>query len=220
MQDAFDDGIRLFLRAVRGVTDEVRPGDSLQGGVALRTSADEILVHSYTFRQVCRNGAIMTHTLQTHRIDRVSFSASSEQIEQVLAEVREAVRACSSDEAFSAAVDQMRAAAEVSSDIALQTLQMLAQVQDISPEFVATIWERFESESDRSAFGLINAVTSTARDVSDPELRWRLEELGGGMPALLRSALTPGGTSTVRQIAEEISESKRVGRKRVAKVGV
>jgi hypothetical protein len=32
----------------------------------------------------------------------------------------------------------------------------------------------------------MNAVTSVARDTRDPELRWRLEEFGGGIPALAR----------------------------------
>ena len=191
VQDAFDDGVRLFLRAVLARTDEVRPKDRLQGGVALRTTADEILVHPYTYRQVCCNGAIMAHALGTHRIERVPFSASSEEIERVLADVCEAVRRCSSDEAFSAAADQIRSATQVSADLALQLLPMLARTAAISEGLVEMIWERFEGESDRSAFGLINAVTSTARDQSDPELRWRLEELGGGLPARLRPAPTP-----------------------------
>jgi hypothetical protein len=32
----------------------------------------------------------------------------------------------------------------------------------------------------------MNAVTSVARDTRDPELRWRLEELGGGVPIAVR----------------------------------
>ncbi|MBI3469047.1 MAG: hypothetical protein HY000_39085 [Planctomycetes bacterium] len=127
VQDAFDDGVRLFLRAVLAVTDEVRPKDRIQGGVALRTTADEILVHPYTFRQVCRNGAIMPHVLGTERIRRVPFSAPSEDIEQVLEEVSEAVRTCASGEAFSAAADQMRSATELSADLALHMLPMLAR---------------------------------------------------------------------------------------------
>jgi hypothetical protein len=31
----------------------------------------------------------------------------------------------------------------------------------------------------------MNAITSLARDTRDPERRWRLEELGGGMLALI-----------------------------------
>jgi hypothetical protein len=45
------------------------------------------------------------------------------------------------------------------------------------------ILDRFTKGSDRSRFGLMNAVTSLARDTRDPELRWRLEELGGAIPA-------------------------------------
>jgi hypothetical protein len=33
-------------------------------------------------------------------------------------------------------------------------------------------------------FGLVNAVTSVARDQKDPQVRWRLEELGGGILAM------------------------------------
>jgi hypothetical protein len=44
---------------------------------------------------------------------------------------------------------------------------------------------------DRSHFGLMNALTAVGRDTQDPELRWRLEELGGAvamkrMPTLPR----------------------------------
>jgi hypothetical protein len=30
----------------------------------------------------------------------------------------------------------------------------------------------------------MNAVTSVARDTRDPELRWRLETFGGGIPVI------------------------------------
>jgi hypothetical protein len=33
-----------------------------------------------------------------------------------------------------------------------------------------------------SRFDLMNAVTATARNLTDPEARWRLEELGGAIP--------------------------------------
>jgi hypothetical protein len=38
---------------------------------------------------------------------------------------------------------------------------------------------------DQSAFGVLNAVTSLARDTRDPETRWQLEELGGALPSHL-----------------------------------
>jgi hypothetical protein len=43
------------------------------------------------------------------------------------------------------------------------------------------IMGRFFGDEDRTRFGLMNAVTSVARDTSDPETRWNLEELGGAV---------------------------------------
>jgi len=45
------------------------------------------------------------------------------------------------------------------------------------------IYGRFAASDDRSAFGLMNAVTSVARDTEDPAIRWSLETIGGSMPA-------------------------------------
>ena len=50
---------------------------------------------------------------------------------------------------------------------------------------VAQILDSFFGEGEQSRFGLMNAVTSVARDRSDPEKRWRLEELGGGIAAMI-----------------------------------
>jgi hypothetical protein len=56
---------------------------------------------------------------------------------------------------------------------------------------VRTIVRRFEAGRDGSILGLVNAVTSVARDTADPETRWRLEELGGGMLARLPDRAKP-----------------------------
>jgi hypothetical protein len=44
--------------------------------------------------------------------------------------------------------------------------------------------ERFWRERDPSRCGLMNAVTSVARDTAEPRRRWELEELGGALVAL------------------------------------
>ena len=194
--DVFEDGSRLFVRSTLTACDEVRPGDTIQAGVALRTQSHEVLVHPYTFRQVCRNGTIVAQALESRRIKRVSFSASSDEVEQVLAEVREAVGACSAPEAFWDTAAKMQSAADVHADFALQLLPMLSRLTGISQSLMDAIWERFE-ESDRSLFAMTNAVTATARDQPDPELRWRLEELGGGVLALLKPTRTPDGARKV-----------------------
>src|SRR5438093_10539908 len=57
VQNRYDDGQSLFLRAVLpGLAGEVKAGDGMRGGVALRTSGPDVLVHPYTYRLLCRNG--------------------------------------------------------------------------------------------------------------------------------------------------------------------
>ncbi len=184
MSDCFDDGARLFARSILPWVSEVRPQDRVQGGVALRATENDVWVHPYVFRLICRNGQIMAQTLQSRQIvfgDTFSPEHAAELI-------REAVRACSEKDVFSVQAEKMRVLPRSPVDYMLTMLPLLAM---LSPAIRATILmdvgQRFESGSDRSPYGVLNAVTSLARDTQDPELRWRLEELGG---AVLDNRLT------------------------------
>src|SRR5262249_43226171 len=68
--DTFDDGRRLFARSVlaRTRTDDVRPGDTVQGGVALKAVGGEVWLYPYIFRLVCRNGAIAAQAIETRHL--------------------------------------------------------------------------------------------------------------------------------------------------------
>jgi hypothetical protein len=179
VSDTFDDGRRLFVRSVLPQVREVRAADRLQGGVALRACEGEVWVHPYVFRLVCRNGAIMAQAIQTRHIEAGDFATP----EATAADVRAAIRACSAEEAFTTAAEQMRSALEAEVDIALNLLPTLSRLPShVASQLVPQIVERFFGDGDRSRFGLMNAVTSLARDTRDPELRWRLEELGGAVP--------------------------------------
>src|SRR5262249_18469151 len=171
VSDTFDDGARLFTRSILPQVREVRAGDRVQGGVALRAGERAVCVHPYVFRQVCRNGAIMAQAIPPRRITEDDAVA-----------VRLAIRACCAEEAFSVATEQMRSAREREADLALNLLPMLARLPGGSgSQFARTILDRFFQDTDRSLFAVMNAVTSVARDTRDPELRWRLAELGGGI---------------------------------------
>ena len=73
------------------------------------------------------------------------------------------------------------------------SLEKISKEYKIHPLVMEDIVSRFTRGRDDSVFGLINAVTSVARDTRDPETRWRLEELGGSIPALVSPAPKPGG---------------------------
>jgi hypothetical protein len=177
--DTLNDGDRVFLRSTLPGIREVRAGDSLQAGVALRAQERTVWVHPCVFRQICRNGAIIAHALQTRHIATDDYSTA----EAAKSAVREAIRVCSDDEAFTSAAEDIRSARDRVADVAINLLPVLSQMRpELGTQIFRMIVERFFDGEDASRFGLMNAVTSVARDTSDPEIRWRLEELGGGIP--------------------------------------
>jgi hypothetical protein len=180
------EGDLLFARAVLPRSDAVRPDDYVHAGVALRTHDTEILVHPYTYRVVCANGAIAAFTTASRVVERVDLAAPSVAIEVVLEELRSAVRECAAPAALDVTVSRMREAAHREADVMLQLMPVLPHMPPgIRASVLRTIIRRFEAEGDRSVFGLMNALTSVARDTDDADTRWRLEELGGGMLARL-----------------------------------
>jgi len=202
VSETYDDGTLLFARSILPGTREVKKGDKVQGGVALRADEREIRVHPYVFRQVCKNGAIRAHALETRRIVRPDVPEGSEP--GVVWSLREAVRVSCADETFARSVDEMRSATEVEADLALAMMPMISRLPGrFAAEVLQVIMRRHNEGRDRSRFGLMNAVTSVARDTRDPELRWRLEEFGGGIPALIRIQ-QPRPSNVRANIREEV----------------
>jgi hypothetical protein len=52
LPDVYAEGDLLLARAVLPASVEVRPGDRVHGGIALRTHDTEILVYPYSYRVV------------------------------------------------------------------------------------------------------------------------------------------------------------------------
>jgi len=181
VSNTFDDGNRLFMRAILAAECEVKARDHVQGGVAIRATERDIWVHPYVFRQVCQNGAIIAHATETRHLERAEFESDPE--EAFIAALREAVQACCAQEAFETAADLMRSSVESEVDIALMLMPMLSRLPALAADLLGSIMDRFFEGRDNSRFGLMNAVTSVARDTRDPELRWQLEKIGGGIPA-------------------------------------
>jgi len=185
----YDDGERLFARAVLPANGEIRPGDRVRGGVAMHAGGSCIEVYTYTFRPVCSNGAIAAQALEGKRLERVEGTevvAPSYDVAVVLSELRLAVRASAAPKAFATTTRQMRSATETEADVALNLMPLLASLPpSMTQRWLPSILRQFSLGGDRSVFGMMNAVTAVARDVPDEETRWRLEALGGSIPARL-----------------------------------
>jgi hypothetical protein len=196
VSETFDDGERLFARSILPPEREVRREDRLQGGVAIMASDHEVRVHPYVFRQVCSNGAIMAQAVQTRRIELPEWAGDPH---SVMEHVRETVHACGAPEILAAGVGEIRSALDREADFALTLLPMLDRLpENVRVSMMGMIAGRFFKEEDRSRYGLMNAVTAVARDTRDPDVKWRLEEIGGAIPAMQPVPRRPVGVAIAR----------------------
>ena len=183
IHDSFDDGQCVYVRAVLQRHDDVRHGDVIQAGVALRVVGASILVDPYTFRLVCSNGAIAMSTERSHRARRVEIGWAVDVVDAVLDDVRLLVRDCAQPAEFAAFVGRMRSATTVSGNIMRRMAPLMAQLPPAQrATILLMIMGRFEAD-EPTLYGMMNAVTATARDSADPALRWRLETFGGDLLA-------------------------------------
>lgn len=201
VSDRYLDDHLLVMRSVLNRTSEATPGDVMKGGVALRATGEQITVCPYLFREVCRNGAIRCQALESRCIDRVADHDNTQQLAVIETDLRAAIRACAGEDAFRIGMNEIRRTTNREMD---DVLMLLPAMQHFSRrmlrEIFRAIQQRREESGDRSAFGMINAITSLARDTHAPEMRWRLEELGGGVPALIKPRPLPRpGRAQVRE---------------------
>jgi hypothetical protein len=178
---------RVFARSILRPAIDVGPGDKLKGGVAMYANENEVFVHPYVFREVCSNGAIMAKATQTRHISREDWFMEEQCEGDVEMSVRGAIRRCCEREAFAAAAGEMRSAKAAAADM---LITLSAHFRGRGGSFPKSLWSeiirRYEQAADPSAYGLMNAVTSVARDTRNPRTKWRLEGLGGSIPAMIR----------------------------------
>jgi hypothetical protein len=136
------------------------------------------------------------------------MAAPNPVINAVLEELRAAVRCSAAPALLEATVGAMRAAANRDANVMLHLMPILSHMSPgIRATILRSIVRRFEDGNDGSVFGLVNAVTSVARDTADPETRWRLEELGGGMLARLPERPKPLAPSADAGVVETVFAS-------------
>jgi hypothetical protein len=178
--DFHDRGRRLFLRATIPIAEEVRPRDIIHGGIAVAAGGAEVKIRHFVYRQVCRNGAVIPQSISGQSFSRVDGDASSNLVREILAGIRDAVQQGLNNRVFETVASHIRATSQRQAEPSLLSfLRRSLQTSVQAPRIRDEIFHRFNAEGDRSVFGLMNAVTSTARDESNPEVRWWLEELGG-----------------------------------------
>ncbi|MCZ6529502.1 MAG: hypothetical protein O6949_04105 [Chloroflexi bacterium] len=186
--DTFDDGTLLFTRAVLPKNEKVARRDRVDKGVALKAAWEDIWVHPYVFRRVCINGAIVAQAVATKHV------MNTEHVSPIEMEIdlRESVRMCIQEQDFEGYVEKIKRARGLFPDPRLTLMPHLSRLPaDQASQILEDTHRRFAKGADESRYGLINAVTSLARDTRNPELRWSLETIGGAL--IVTSTPTPSG---------------------------
>lgn len=216
--DVLDTGTQLWARAVFERSGEVRPGDKLRSGVAMRTLGDDVYVHPFILREICINGAVRAHATSTRciarqRIDASTQSAHAYSLDVLGEELTQAVQGCAAPATFSEGIDEMRAALEADAEAVIDGLRFARILASLgnSPkaQLVYRIISRLTRQlaqaggRDRTAFAFGNALTAAGRDAQLPAARWALEEYGAAVfGASLSPASPPVATLGGRALAD------------------
>ncbi len=204
--DVMDTGQHLFARAYYERSSEVRPGDKVRAGVAMRTLGDDVLVHPLVLREICINGAVRAHAVSTRciarqRIDATTQSVHSYSIDMLRDELAATVQGCAAPASFEEGVEEMRAALHADAEQVLEVLNFARIVGSLgsSPaaQFVYRSISRLQRQlaqaggRDRTAFAFGNALTAAGRDAPLPAARWALEEYGAAVFGASRAPSAP-----------------------------
>ncbi|MGD9635278.1 MAG: hypothetical protein AB7G28_22345 [Pirellulales bacterium] len=204
VSDTFHDGGQLFVRSLLPNIQPVRPGDKMQAGLALRASDEELWLHPYMFRQLCRNGAIMAQAIESLHVECLGAYTREEGTDML----REAIVRCADPEVFARSLRRVRSSVTSEMDGFLAVMQHLAPLLRHGMGHVLhEILGEYAVGRERTRFGLMNAVTAVARETSDPDAHWRLEELGGDIGARLLPKRPTPAPARARHQAEPVPTS-------------
>ncbi len=174
VKNGFDNQDLLLMRGLLPQVEQVAFEDELRNGVALEAREGLISVYSFLERIICRNGMILRMAVGQRIVDREMNEASWADYQ-----IREAIDACSQPSAFVGHVLSIRRAMHRPINRVHNMMGFLgSNVAGMRETIAERVSDRLHDE-DPSEFGLMNAITSVARDTSDHSMRWNLEEFGG-----------------------------------------
>lgn len=172
-------------------------GDVIRGGVIISNSevgAGSLYIYPYTDRLICTNGMVHTDFGQRRihvgrRIESTEeayefYSDATMQLDDAafFAKCADTLRGCLNRSVFDAIASQMRDLAEIRiPGSPVDAVEVLAKRQGFSEGEKGSILAHLIEGGDLSAWGVVNAVTATARDTEDADRQTDLEITAGKM---------------------------------------
>ena len=189
---------RMYLKVLsRKISMEVKPGDIVQAGVVISNSEvglGSVRVEPLIYRLVCTNGLIaQDYSQRKYHIGRLNNFDTDSAYElyrdetlaaddqAFLLKVQDTVKAVFDEDKFRSIVSRFKAATdiEITGD-PLKAVEVLGERVNLNQAERGSVFRHFLRDGDTSAYGLINAVTRTAQDVSGYDRATDIERLGGG----------------------------------------
>lgn len=196
IQRAHLDDQRFYLQAInRGMTTTLKGrNDIVMAGIMFRNSETghgAVTVVPRLFQLICRNGMVadVGHLRQVHlgrsRDEEFLYSEStkSKENEVIVSKVRDLVKVALQRDVFEKVVDVIRRGIDAPIEKPTELLEGIGHRFGMSDFTRNAILDRFCTKGDPTQYGLVNAITATARsnyDIEDNFTRCvELEKIGG-----------------------------------------
>jgi len=179
----------LYLKAIdKTLTEEIRENDVIHGGLIIRNSevgASSFRVEPFLLRKICSNGLIGKHSLkkihlgrQTVETGEIEWSEETKRLEDKAfwAKVRDIIRNTFDRKIFLSWIKKMKEATEIEIEKPKEAIDNVVKYAGLTEEQKNILLMHF---TEKTKYGLVNAVTSLARETKDIDERIRLEEIGG-----------------------------------------
>ena len=163
--------------------DEIKQGDTVYGGLVLRNSElgfSSISVTSFIYRLVCTNGLMLPHTTAINKkyhigkpIKEISYGLPQD----LIADISNMVKDMEDKTSFRSTVENLKNA----TDVKLKKVKYKNMRRDYNTTQAEEkqIKEKLEESNDYTKYGLIQAITATAKDIKIIQRSIHLEKLGG-----------------------------------------
>jgi len=172
-------------------------GDPMFPGIVVRNSevgASKFRVDVFTWRLVCSNGAIMTSGISKVHLGRkiggegeISFSERTEQLDAmtVLSGMNDIIKQVFDPVKMQEIIEHIKAGQKVAIDEPVKAVENICEQWKISDHLKDEILAQF---TEKTIYGLGNAVTAVARDQENVEDQIKLEQIGGEILVLDEAA--------------------------------
>ncbi len=178
----------LYIKAIdTTLLAEIREGDNVQGGLIIRNSevgASAFRVEPFILRQICSNGLIGEYALKKVHLGKqtelgeIDWSDETRDLEDKLiwTKARDVIRQTFDRTIFQSWVNKLQESTEIPIEKPIRAANNIAKIALLTEQQKESLLAYFV---EHTKYGLVNAMTSVARDASNPDEEVRVEEVAG-----------------------------------------